>query len=163
MAQSVPLETLRERYTQFYNAAAGVPPEIFLAPMSPGGWSARDTVAHLVGWNFEMVGAGQDLLAGRTPAYYAETSIDYRDMNAAFVATYAEQDKYDLLSDLSISMAQFEDFLFGLDPADLDADFGVTHYRGGPATIARLLDSLGRDYEHHAQEVREWLSANTSG
>lgn len=158
MAESVPLDAFHEGYEQFRAAAASVPDALFLAPMSDGGWSARDTVAHLVGWNREMVQAGRDLLAGQEPYYYSERAIDYRDMNARFVATYAEHDKFQLLSMLHKSLSELEDFIFALDPSELEAGHGVTHYRGGPGTVRTTLDSLGRDYRHHAQEITAWLA-----
>lgn len=161
MDHTVPIEALDEAYELFRNAAAGVPEERFATPMSAGGWAVNATVAHLVGWNGEMVQAGRNILAGKTPDYYAERDIDYRVMNARFVAQYASWEKSALLAELASTYAGLHGFAAGLDPADMDAEHGVTHYRGGPATVARTLSSLAGDYRHHAEEITAWLAGRS--
>ncbi len=163
MAASPVLDTFTESYETFRAAASAVPDALFDTPMSPGGWSAHDTVAHLTDWNIEMIQAGRDLLAGKTPYYYSEREIDYRDMNARFVAAHAGQSKAALLADLSRTEAELVGFARSLDPAELDAGHGVVHYRGGPATVATTLNSLGRDYKHHAEEISAWLRSQAKG
>lgn len=34
-----------------------------------------------------------------------------------------------------------------------EADTGIVHYRGNPATVARCVDSLMRDYIKHREEI----------
>jgi hypothetical protein len=159
MAGSGTLDTFIESYETFRVAASAVPDELFLTPMEEGGWSPHDTVAHLVDWTREMIQAGRDLLAGKTPYYYSERTIDYRDMNARFVAAHASEDKSALLAGLARTEAELVAFARSLDPAEMDADHGVVHYRGGPATVATTLNSLGSDYRHHAGDIRAWLDA----
>jgi Protein of unknown function (DUF1706) len=157
MNPSDPSEVIRLAYQTFRDVILSIPADHYLAPMN--GWSPRDTVAHLVGWNRAMIEACQELSRGQTPAYYKERAIDYRDMNAGFVARYAAQDRDALLSELAESLDELRRYLSGLEPGDWEADHGVVHYRGGAATVARTITSLAGDYQHHAQEIRAWLDA----
>ena len=44
-------------------------------------------------------------------------------------------------------------YLKTVDENECDLDIGVAHYRGGPATVARCVDSLVRDYRIHCEEI----------
>jgi hypothetical protein len=37
--------------------------------------------------------------------------------------------------------------------SEWELDTGIVHYRGNPATVARCVDSLIRDYRKHRQEI----------
>ncbi len=149
--------TLTVAYQAFRRCIQSVPDNLYLSPIN--GWSSRDVMAHLVGWNRRMIESGKDILRGVVPSYYTDASNDYKNVNAAFVSHYSSRDKASLLAELAASMAEFEAYVQGLDPSEWDADHGVVHYRGGPATVARLIDSLSGDYQDHTREIQEWLAA----
>ncbi len=75
----------------FCECIISLPEALFLSPMS--GWSPRDVVAHLIGWNRQMIDASAAILRGETPAYYADAPNDYRNINAGFVNQYASHDR----------------------------------------------------------------------
>ena len=152
--------TLTVAYQAFRRCIQSVPDSLYLTPIN--GWSTRDVVAHLVGWNRNMIAAGKEILRGDVPSYYTDAPNDYMNINAAFVSHYSSRDKASLLADLAASMLEFETYVHGLKPSEWDADHGVVHHRGGPATVARLIDSLAGDYQHHSQEIQEWLSSRGS-
>lgn len=142
-------------YQAFRQCIQSVPDDLYLTPIN--GWSPRDIVAHLVGWNRNMVKSGKELLRGEMPAYYPDAPNDYKNINAAFVSKHSSRDKVTLLDELAASMLEFETYVRGLDPSEWDADHGITHYRGGPATVSRLMDSLAGDYHSHTHEIQQWL------
>jgi hypothetical protein len=150
-------DTLTKAYQAFRQCIQSVPDNLFLSPIN--GWSARDVVAHLVGWNRNMIKAGREILRGAAPSYYPDAANDYKNINAAFVSQYSSRDKQAMLAELAASLTEFETFVHGLVPSEWTADHGVVHYSGGPATVARLIDSLAGDYQDHSREIQAWLKA----
>jgi len=155
MASQDATRLLRRAYQEFVDLVRALPEALFLTSMD--GWSPRDVVAHLIGWNGHMIEASASILAGQPPAYYADAPNDFSNINAIFVATHSSQVKSDLLRDLESSMDGFEAFIAALDPDELQADHGVSHYSGRPVTITGIIESLTRDYQSHARQISEWL------
>ena len=151
-------QPLNAAHSTLRESILALKPDQFLGSIN-GGWTPRDVVAHLVGWNHYMILACKDIMRGDPPSYYVEHSINYRDINAGFVMQYDSRDRDVMLGELGKSLGQLQTFVRGLSPDALDKDFGVTHYRGGVATITRTLQSLATDYEEHAAEIRSWGTA----
>ncbi len=152
-----PTPALRREYETFCEVIRALPEGLFLAKIDD--WAARDVVAHLVGWNRRMIQACQDILAGRTPDYYADAP-DYRTINAGYVTRYASTSREALLHELAAGLEELAAYVSALDPAEWETSHGVKHYRGAPATVAGTLASLAGDYAQHARQIREWHSAH---
>lgn len=150
--------SLRNAYQDFTEVILSLSNEQFLSSMN--GWSPRDVVAHLIGWNKLMIEASLSLLAGKPPAYYADTPNDYSNINAGFTAKYSSQSKQELLAELKSSMEGFETFALTLPEGELTEDHGVRHYSGDPATVSRIVASLAGDYQVHTRQIRECLTGN---
>jgi hypothetical protein len=129
--------------------------EQFLSPMN--GWSPRDMVAHLIGWNGLMIESSLSILAGKVPFYYDDAPNDYSHINAIFTKKYASRSKQELLAELKSSMEKLEAFISTLPAEELTADHGVSHYSGSPASVARTIKSLEGDYQYHTRQIREWF------
>lgn len=121
------------------------------------GWAPRDVVAHLIGWNGLMIEASLSVMAGSPPAYYEDAPNDYRNINAGFTTKYSSQSKPELLAELRSTMEKLEQFIRSLPAGELTAEHGVTHHSGGPATVARIIDSLAGDYQYHTNQIEEWF------
>lgn len=156
MEPSEYLLTIRNAYEAFYQCILWLSDNLFLEAMD--GWAPRDVVAHLIGWNGNMITACNQILKGETPTYYQDAAHDFQHINANFVAQYPSTDKEIMLSLLAESFEKFEAFLHGLDPGDFEADHGVLHYSGDPANVGRVIRSLAGDYDHHRREIEEWLT-----
>jgi hypothetical protein len=104
-----------------------------------------------------MIEASLSILAGKSPAYYADKSNDYRSINSGFTARHSSHSKKELLADLKFSLARLEAFVLALPDVELTADHGVRHYSGAPASVSRILSSLAGDYRSHTQQIKEWL------
>jgi hypothetical protein len=134
------------------------PPEE-LSEMLPDGWDSRDVVAHLIGWNRLMIQASRSILAGQQPEYYSDAQIDYRNINAAFVAEHSSRLKEELLHELHSSMRDFNSYVAGLPGAELSSDHGVMHYSGQSATVGKIMGSPASDYEQHTCQISDWAGS----
>ncbi len=151
-----PMTALRAAFHELAARVLALTDAEFLSPMN--GWSPRDVVAHLIGWNRFMIQACRSIRAGEPPAYYTDTSADYRNINAAFVRYYCSRSRERLLADLSLSMGELEAYLAELPPSELPSKYGVTHHSGEPATVAKIIRSLAGDYEHYTRQINAWLA-----
>jgi hypothetical protein len=138
----------------FIDAIESLADDLFLRSIDE--WTPRDVAAHLTWWNRNMIAASQDLEAGTPPSYYADAMNDYRNINARAIAAFPSRDRRVLLNELRATLGELARYLQTLDSHVWDADHGVQHHRGGPATIRRIVDSLAGDYEHHTRQVEEW-------
>lgn len=138
----------------FQTLIEDLPEELFLKLIDD--WTPRDVVAHLAWWNRHMIAASQSLQAGNVPSYYADAANDYRTINAQAIAEFPSRDRRALLKQMQTTLKEFKDYLRALKPGDWDADHGVTHYRGGAATIRRIVESLAGDYASHTQQIEKW-------
>ncbi len=125
-------------YKIFCDCIISLPEALFLSPMN--GWSPRDVVAHLIGWNWLMIEASAAILRGETPAYYADAPSDYRNINAGFVSQYASRSKTELLEELRSSMEEFEGYVQTLDQGKL-TDSRWSH------ALQRAHSHRGRDHQ----------------
>jgi hypothetical protein len=147
---------LKNAYQDFVGVILTLSNELFLSSMD--GWAPRDVVAHLIGWNRLMIEASTSILAGRAPAYYADTPNDYSTINAGFTTKYSSNSKQELLSELKLSLESFEEFILALPDDEMLADHGVRHYSGSPATVSKIISSLAGDYQSHTRQIRDWLN-----
>jgi hypothetical protein len=142
-------------YKDFCDCIISLPGALFLSLMN--GWSPRDVVAHLIGWNRQMIEASAAILRGDTPAYYVDAPNDYCNINAGFVNQFSSRSKAELLDELKFSMKDFEQYINSLDQDELTASHGVVHYSGRPATVVGIINSLTGDYREHLRQINEWL------
>ena len=150
------LQTLRDERLALLEVAAAVPPAaagvVFL-----GEWSAKDIVAHLIGWDYANIEAIQAILDGRLPAFYAHHDRDWRSFNAELVRRYRLEDFDALLQSARDSNQALYDRLLTVPAAEFERDHGV-RFRGYMVTIARLLAAESDDEQVHAQQLRDFLS-----
>jgi hypothetical protein len=120
-------------------------------------WTARDIVAHLIGWNRYIVRGGGQILLSELPFYDVDPGPDYSNVNAALVREYADTDRSALLRSLKASARELTSFLRALDPGAWDRDFGVRH-KGETLTVKSTVDDLIADYRHHRTQLEEFRS-----
>jgi len=128
-----------------------LPPQDFLASL--GDWSPRDIVAHFIGWNRGILVGCAELREGVAPYYLQDGPNDYRTLNAGFIRRFSWRERETLLANLASSLTALTNFLTTVPEEEWEADSGVVHYRGGPATVSRCVESLMRDYRDHCQEI----------
>ena len=153
MHHDAALAPLEQAWHSLDAAVRALPEERFLAPLR--GWSARDIIAHLIGWNRHMIESSGSILSGETPAYYADAPFGYRNLNAAHAAAHSSRSRGELLRELEASLMEFKTFVQSLPPPEIDDSHGVLHYTGRPATVGGIIRSLTQDYRDHAAEIDE--------
>jgi hypothetical protein len=151
MTRDEQISKLHKAHQSFVRVVLSLSEEGFLRPL--GGWTPRDIVAHLIGWNRNILVGCQQIRTGISPFYHYDGPNDYRKENAKSIARYGSRERSVLLDELANSKDELVAYVTGLDENDWDKDWGPQHYRGGPATIARSIQSLTKDYLNHTEEI----------
>ena len=145
------LEDLDIAYSAFTQTVQDLSAENFLKSL--GDWTPRDIAAHFIGWNRITLVGCSELREGAEPFYFYDGTNDYRKVNARFMEQFSSRDRGELLKEIAVTKDALVAYLKTLDETEWDLDTGIVHYRGGPATVARCVDSLVRDYRKHRQEI----------
>jgi len=153
------ISELVETRRKILDAASSLSPveqdEIFL-----GIWSAKDLLAHLVGWDSTNLEAAKGILAGRLPNFYSYHDRDWKTYNARLVAEYKRDDFAGLVLSVEHSHQRLIDFLKTIPAEEFDKDRGV-RFKGYKVTIARLLQVEIDDEKTHLTQVEEFRDRNT--
>lgn len=145
------LGDLETAYSAFMETMRKLSPENFLKSL--GDWTPRDIAAHFVGWNRITLVGCSELREGVEPFYFYDGTNDYRKVNAKFFEQFPSVDRDELLKEIAVTKDALAAYLKTIPENDWELDTGVVHYRDNPATIARCVDSLVRDYRKHRQEI----------
>ena len=145
------LSDLQTAYADFMNTMQELPVEKFLA--SIGDWTPRDIAAHFIGWNRITLAGCSALREGAEPFYFYDGTNDYRKVNAKFFMQFPSIDRDELMDGIASTYDVLIKYLRTLPESEWELDTGIIHYRGNPATIARCVDSLIRDYRKHRQDI----------
>ncbi len=147
------LADLETNYTAYMQTMQGLSAEDFLASL--GDWTPRDIAAHFIGWNRITLAGCSALREGAEPFYFYDGTNDYRKVNARFFTQFPSTDLNELLEDITSTKEALMAYLKTIPENEWELDTGIVHYRGNPATIARCVDSLVRDYRKHREEIVE--------
>ncbi len=127
--------------------------ESFLARLN--GWSPRDILAHLIGWNHHVIEGGRQIQLGELPFYDIDPGENYSKVNEAIVQKISATDRQVLIKELHSSANDLKEYLRSLEPAAWAKDIGVRH-GGSTVTIRDTVDELIEDYDHHRIQVEDW-------
>jgi len=145
------LADLETAYKDFMQTLQSLSAENFIKSL--GDWTARDIAAHFIGWNRITLIGCSELREGVEPFYFHDGTNDYRKINANFLEKFPSSNRDELVKEILITKDVLIVYLKSIDENEWELDTGIVHYRGGPATIARCVDSLIRDYRKHRQEI----------
>ena len=145
------LADLETAYASFIDTLTGLASEDILKSL--GDWTPRDIAAHFIGWNRITLAGCSALREGAEPFYFYDGTNDYRKVNAKFITQFPSTDQDELLKDIASTKEALTAYLKTIPESDWELDTGIIHYRKDPATIARCVDSLIRDYRKHRQEI----------
>jgi hypothetical protein len=150
------LQALQSAFETFTACITTLAVPIFLRRVTA--WAPRDVVAHLIGWNRSSRTGCEQIRQGLIPFYFADAGDDFRHVNATSVQTYASQEKYTLIEELTASFQELLRFLICVPPEAWEADYGV-RYQGEPVTIANTVGALSRDYLEHTKDIESWVTS----
>jgi hypothetical protein len=157
MGEDRRLAAFEGAFRSFTGCIGDLPGERFLAAMENG--SPRDLVARLIGWNRLAILGCKAILDAHPPAYHPDFVRGYQRVNAELIAREPSSDKNALLETLEKTKTEAVAYLQAV-PADAwNADHGVRHPDGGPATVRRCLEELTRDYLDATDEITIWREA----
>jgi hypothetical protein len=126
--------------------------------MKLNGWSSRDIVAHLIGWNRAIVQGSRQILKAELPFYDVDSGENYSKINADFVRNYSSTDLQEMVMEMFRSADELLEFLKTLNEKDWSHDFGVKN-KGLTITIKSTVDDLIEDYAHHTTQIEKWKNA----
>jgi len=149
-------EQLERCVEAFAGSVAALDERLFLRKVTT--WTARDMVAHLIGWNRYIVRGARQILRGELPFYDVDPGPDYSNVNAALVREYADTDRSALLESLAASTEELTAFLRAVDPDKWDRDFGVRH-DGETLTVKSTVDELLADYHYHREQLEDFRTS----
>lgn len=110
-----------------------------------GTWSARELLAHLIGWDYTNLEAVQDILAGRKPEFWSHYDRDWKTYNAHLVTRYGQHDWAELTAAVRQSHRQLFDYLRTV-PAD--------QYLRQRRIVSLLQAETKDEWTHHRQLLR---------
>ena len=151
------LADLETAYASFIDTLTGLASEDILKSL--GDWTPRDIAAHFIGWNRITLAGCSALREGAEPFYFSDGTNDYRKVNAKFFTQFPSTDQDELLKDIASTKEALTAYLKTIPESEWELDTGVVHYRENPATVARCVDSLIRDYRKHRQEIIDGLAS----
>jgi hypothetical protein len=149
------LDGLRDTRSNLLSEAARLSPEqqdaIFL-----GTWSAKDLLAHLIGWDFTNQQAIQEILAGAYPEFFQHYDKDWRTYNALLVELYRIEPFSALFSAAENSHRQFLRYLESL-PANEILNGKARRASGRSVSIRNLLASEISDERVHTRQLQDFF------
>ena len=152
------LADLETSHAAFMETMKSLSAEKFLQPM--GDWTPRDVAAHFIGWNRITLAGCSALREGAEPFYFHDGTNDYRKVNAKFFEQFPSTDRDELSKEIDETKDALMAYLKTIPENEWELDTGIVHYRGNPATIARCVDSLIRDYRKHRQDIIDGVGGN---
>jgi uncharacterized protein (TIGR03083 family) len=145
------LEELETEYRKLQEALSGLNNQQLDEPFYDG-WSVKDIVAHMLGWEREMTAALQRIAEGERPV---PEGVDYSnsdDWNAKFSAIMKNQ----LPSTVLAEWGQVHGSFVRAARSVPDERFGIAD-DGRPKTVNRLLETTGYGhYREHLPAILEW-------
>jgi hypothetical protein len=129
------------------------------------GWTPRDIVAHLIGWNRHIVLGAKQIMRGELPFYDVDPGPDYSKVNAALLRECTDTNRSVLLEGLAESVRELKSFLRAIAPGEWDRDYGVRHEAesltvnstgNDIVTVKSTVDDLIADYDHHRRQLEEF-------
>lgn len=152
-------EHLQRNLHQFMRAIRALSDEQFTQSMD--GWSPRDVVAHLIGWNRASIGIADAIRKGETPQILVDPGEDFSKVNAAFVREYASTDMVEMLRELELSYQELARHLYTLDPQDWTREVPVPGWKN-PTSVQENIHAIALDYEEHRQAIERWAQTSTA-
>ena len=149
------LRDLERAVEQFKACIEALPEGLFLEPMN--GWSARDVVAHLIGWNRYTIEGSRDILRGVRPFYLDDDSNGFCNVNAASVQKYASTCRQELLGKLDASFNELKEYLLSLTLSQWCKDTAVEH-EWATITVENTVFGLRDDYDKHRHAIQTWMA-----
>jgi uncharacterized damage-inducible protein DinB len=147
------LVKLRATRQDVLDAIAGLSAEQLTAPMTPGGPSVRDVLAHLIVWDWAKLDLLQQRAAGSVPAIGA-MDADVDGANAQATAIWRDQPLPAVRDALDRTRADLLAAITALPASELVVSCGPPY--PPPVTLQQVLEGTVEHNAEHAAELAAW-------
>ncbi|MDI6785007.1 MAG: ClbS/DfsB family four-helix bundle protein [bacterium] len=147
------IETFDKNLEDFIRCIKSLSKNQFIKKIN--GWSSRDILAHLIGWNYYTISGAENIRRRTSPDYLSNPGENFSKVNAELVRKYASPVRRKLLAELKTSSQELKRYMSRLDPSEWNRDFGVK-WEGSSITIRNTIDALINDYVRHRKQIEEY-------
>jgi hypothetical protein len=119
------------------------------------GWTIKDMLAHITGWDDATIDSLRAHVAGRAPAVPANRGID--EYNARTVTSRQNLDYEHILKEWRLTRQVLHTILEEMPDEKLFEPLIVPW--GNKGTVTYLVDILRDHEEEHAHDINEWLKS----
>lgn len=150
------LDELQQERAQLEALLAAIGPARMTQPEVAGGWSIKDIVAHLTGWQRRTVARYRAARSGDpviSPPWPPELESD-DDVNAWLYAANRDRSLDEVLSDSRETFQQLVDALSAFDEAELR---DPSHFGWLEGFQFRGVSFFDHFHEEHEPDMRAWL------
>jgi hypothetical protein len=120
-------------------------------PVYAEGWTVKEILAHILGWDRRVVSILPLILAGRADEV---PGIDVPDFNRQSILASRELSVAEILAQMEQTHRQILDILGGVDHKDID----LRRTRHGRTITIRsyIIDIMAEHERQHAVEIEQW-------
>jgi hypothetical protein len=146
---------------EILDAASALPTDSQEVPFV-GVWTAKDLLAHLIGWDYANLQAAEEILQGQVPSFYEHQDRDWATFNALLIDRYGREEMDEVLRSLRDSHEKLLEYMKDLPPEEFWADRGVRH-KGYRVIIGRLMRVEWEDEKEHLEQIRQFATEGAEG
>lgn len=117
--------------------------------------SAKDLLAHLIGWDYWNLKAAKEILAGKLPSFYSYYDPDWASFNDQLVKKYKKENFKELLFSLKNSHQKLINFLRTVPAEEFNKERGL-RWKNNKVTIANEIQPEINDEKVHYKQIKDW-------
>ena len=155
MSKADVIDDVRAARAELRDAIDGLTPDEMLQAGVVGMWSIKDTLAHLVSWEAELVTALSKLEQHKTRPPRIVQIDDIDEWNAEQYHTNVRRTLDDVLQDFEGVHRQLIRAIEELSNADLDDNRRYPWMEGEPISYLIAENAVWHE-EEHAEDIRAW-------
>ena len=143
------IERLDETRLKIEEILPKIDPDLEIYP----GWTIKQMLAHITGWDEVSLDSLRDHVAGRTPVVTANRGLD--KFNARTVASRQDLDYTHILDEWRLTRKLLSTIVEAM-PEEQFVEPLVTPW-GMKGTVTYLINIFREHEEEHVQDIHEWL------
>lgn len=122
-----------------------------------GDWTIKDVLAHIIGWDYRVIGILPLIVAGRAEEI---PRVDVEQQNRQAVAKFKDKSVAEVRAEIQLTHQQVLDLLTQLDYTEIDR----RHERQGRVITIRsyVIDKMIDHERQHAVEIEQWRSERSN-
>lgn len=147
------LEEVAAKRSEWDALLAQVPPERWLEPLEPGGWSLKDLVAHVTWYEREVIPAFETHVLEGSPLWL----LSLEERNQAIYNLNHDRDLQEVLAESRLVFPLFLAAAGQLEDADLDDPARFKYMPLDWKPVMLITTNSNEHYQDHIVQVKAWL------